>query len=500
MLLGVFGNLGDQAKATTSAFEIFGSRQRQMINVAVTHGDAIRDLIEEHKRYGIVTTQEAKKMENLSESWTRLTNSVDTFSTKTLARMVGAADQTNNVIDDLALKFGSWSNNMNKSIENMKKIGYVIGTILIPLVVKLGIWFGRLIGPWGLIAAGIASAYAAIKPFANAVDWVAARVNAAAKEVISALNELWGETKEKKDIVIDIPIPNKQAISNELSGISEVVDTEFNKIDDRIEKSRAILAKWRVRDDLRSIVESDRRGIENQLSFLNRGSGFTGEQAQRISSTIRESDQAVFRFFDKERAKETIENLGVFQKQYYEALKNLEKPLIDWKQIAENSMSGFSQAVSDAIGSAIRDFKSLEDTLRNFAADLVQRIAPRILEGLLVSGLSSAFGINLSGGSGGLQLPRFASGGEYRGGAAIVGESGPEVFASKSPGHIYSNQESRRMMGNNYVINFAPVINSNDPLAVRQAVLEVYPEWEARTQKMIIEAQQIPSAMNTGGF
>ena len=57
-----------------------------------------------------------------------------------------------------------------------------------------------------------------------------------------------------------------------------------------------------------------------------------------------------------------------------------------------------------------------------------------------------AFFLGSFGNFGGGGFPTFASGGNYSGGVALVGEKGPELINFNRGGYVYNAQESRRIL------------------------------------------------------
>lgn len=69
-----------------------------------------------------------------------------------------------------------------------------------------------------------------------------------------------------------------------------------------------------------------------------------------------------------------------------------------------------------------------------------------------------------------LGIPAFASGGNYKGGLALVGEQGPEVINFPSPGFVSNARDTRAMLDNRDVV--AELRRSNDILERRLSKLE----------------------------
>ena len=130
-----------------------------------------------------------------------------------------------------------------------------------------------------------------------------------------------------------------------------------------------------------------------------------------------------------------------------------------------------SEAVGNFAGSAVLDFNKIGDSFRNIARQILADLTRILVVRQITSAIGGLFGI-----------PGLQSGGFHGGGLALVGEGGPELVDFNRPGRVYTNEELAGAVGGGggSTFNFAPIIQSADASAVRRAVSEAFPVFEAR--------------------
>ena len=149
--------------------------------------------------------------------------------------------------------------------------------------------------------------------------------------------------------------------------------------------------------------------------------------------------------------------------------------LTDMQQRLKNLSTDIGRAFGDFASSAISNFRDIGEAARELGRVIVDSIINKLIAGpiadFVAGGLGSLFGI-----------PGLQDGGLGRG-LTLVGEAGPELVDFRRPGRVYSNEDLANALDNNgggNVFNFAPVINSSDPVAVNRALAEAYPIFETR--------------------
>ena len=152
---------------------------------------------------------------------------------------------------------------------------------------------------------------------------------------------------------------------------------------------------------------------------------------------------------------------------------------------------GIGEAFGDFTGSIIKNFDDIGDAARR----LGQTIIDNLIRNLIATPISNA----ITGLLGGV-IPGLQAGGLGRG-LALVGEAGPEIVDFRNPGRVYSNQDLQAAIAGNgsgaTTFNFAPVIQTSDSNAVRQALAEAYPVFQQQILNDIELNSRRPSSLRT---
>lgn len=136
------------------------------------------------------------------------------------------------------------------------------------------------------------------------------------------------------------------------------------------------------------------------------------------------------------------------------------------------------QSVEDFGVSAITNFRNIGDAARALGNTILQAFT----RALVIQPLLGALGL---GGGGFGFPPGFQRGGFADRGFALVGEGGPEVVDFRNPGRVYTNEQLASALsagGGGETFVFAPVIQSADSDAVRRAVAEAFPIFQAQVE------------------
>ena len=169
-----------------------------------------------------------------------------------------------------------------------------------------------------------------------------------------------------------------------------------------------------------------------------------------------------------------------------------------WKEAHRSAMSYMAETMAgmyDGLQSFFSDIitgtKSIGDAWRSLGQSILKIIADiaakwfasRITSAVstLFSGfgsLSGTAGANGSGASYSSALPistgfRFASGGDYSGGLALVGEKGPELINFNTGGRVYNAKDTRDMLSGSSSPTIIMNITTPDASSFRQSKTQI---------------------------
>ena len=217
-----------------------------------------------------------------------------------------------------------------------------------------------------------------------------------------------------------------------------------------------------------------------------------------------------------------LEDLLITQETYNRAvlmfgeqLRNSDEDLIRLRETADSISDAFATFTADVI----TDFDDIGDAAIRLAHSIVEeafsaavldpireRLTKAVSDGLVEGGengsgflgslfggggssgggfdissiLTSVFGAVAGGGTGGVPVGRQGGGRVSSGRVYTVGEAGPELFSSRRSGEIFSNETSRAAAAlgasaGSVVINFSPVIESDNEQAVERGLARAFP-------------------------
>ena len=168
--------------------------------------------------------------------------------------------------------------------------------------------------------------------------------------------------------------------------------------------------------------------------------------------------------------------------------------------------------------------QSAKEVFKNFFRDIIKQLTQILIRSLITQAIMRAIGVktgpvsvgsigsggvfsglDFSGGSlyeagAGISVSGFARGGNVSAGqVAVVGEQGPEVVRFGSPGRVYSNSDSRALLGQQEppVVNIEIVNNTDSPMKARQ---ENSFDGVKQLKRVIIETVNSGLYTNEGGL
>ena len=108
-------------------------------------------------------------------------------------------------------------------------------------------------------------------------------------------------------------------------------------------------------------------------------------------------------------------------------------------ELTDGLYSGFSTFFSDVLNGT----KSIGDAFSDLAKSVLKMINDMIAKWLAARLMMGLFGSSFFSNN---NIPGFASGGNYSGGYALVGEKGPELINFNRSGYVYNAQDTKRLM------------------------------------------------------
>lgn len=108
-------------------------------------------------------------------------------------------------------------------------------------------------------------------------------------------------------------------------------------------------------------------------------------------------------------------------------------------ELTDGLYSGFSTFFSDVLNGT----KSIGDAFQDLAKSVLKMINDMIAKWLAARLMMGLFGSSFFSNN---NIPGFASGGNYSGGYALVGEKGPELINFNRGGYVYNAQDTKRLL------------------------------------------------------
>ena len=204
------------------------------------------------------------------------------------------------------------------------------------------------------------------------------------------------------------------------------------------------------------------------------------------------------------------ENADVALARLRERLEELKDPIEETAKLFDENMVqaivNTSNAFTNDFVNALLSGKSVLESFKNFAKNIVSQIIATFLQLAVVNRILNAVFSGFSGFTplptlGGTTAPETqaafvarhggnaaASGGRI-GGPTLVGERGPEIFIPNSGGRVMNNHSSRMAMGGDgIVINQNLNFSTGVVPTVRQEIMKMLPTISDVTKASVLEA------------
>lgn len=150
---------------------------------------------------------------------------------------------------------------------------------------------------------------------------------------------------------------------------------------------------------------------------------------------------------DKEEAMQERELSGRQQMidSYYKIWQEAHRSSMSYMaELTDGLYNGFSTFFSDVLNGT----KSIGDAFSDLAKSVLKMINDMIARWLAARIMMGLFGSSFANLGSNSMLPGFASGGNYAGGYALVGENGPELINFNRGGYVYNAPETKRLLQN----------------------------------------------------
>jgi len=244
-------------------------------------------------------------------------------------------------------------------------------------------------------------------------------------------NQLIPLIDEYNDIAADNYTDQIQSLRDQANILTQIRDIQVQQLEETINNYKAI------QDTIYSLQGGSLAAVQS-VEFFERRYAQLLEDAQTGDS----ADISALNSF--------ITQYADFMDDYGGDYATLTQSIISDLIGLQNGITG--GATLDDLESRLADLN--EDILAGVPTDMATIIAnlDRIW--------AEVYGVTLSSSSTGY-LPQFASGGAYKGGLAMVGESGPELI-NTNPGTIHSNIDTSRIIASAVAGAIANVIGSNE--------------------------------------
>ena len=213
------------------------------------------------------------------------------------------------------------------------------------------------------------------------------------------------------------------------------------------------------------------------------------QQIQAAIAALHDRNAALDKYLETLREAVRLENLDARQQAHLARLAQAAR--------------AFGYAFEDAVILAINSTESMREALKALGRDLANYLL-RVLflqqiGGFLAGGIQRGLQ-GLFPGPG----PDIAQHGGRHQGLTLVGEAGPELVDFRRPARVYPNETLREIAGGGegrgqIVINFAPVIESDNEAAVERGLARAFPVFEANIRASIGTDLGRPSAFRNAG-
>lgn len=145
-----------------------------------------------------------------------------------------------------------------------------------------------------------------------------------------------------------------------------------------------------------------------------------------------------------------------------QAIKDMANTTLDYSSVMKSAFDGVYSSITDNLTKMVTGAQSFSTSLKNVFSGLVQSITSMFIKmwanKAIMGPLEKYFGSMFSSGGGDLTnsvftsestdgiLSTFADGGNYQGGVALVGETGPELINFANPGQVYTAAQTSAML------------------------------------------------------
>lgn len=163
----------------------------------------------------------------------------------------------------------------------------------------------------------------------------------------------------------------------------------------------------------------------------------------------------------------------------------------------ESSVQTFEQGLTDAFMSILDKNQSFKDSMKQMAAEVIKELYRVLVVRQMVSGISSAFGLDLFTGpsTGSFGLPfGVASGGAVNAGQPYtVGEHGREIFVPSTAGRILSVPQSKDAVsggGGDVIVQQTINVTTGVQQTVRNEIKSMMPQIAESAKGAVADARQ----------
>jgi len=231
-------------------------------------------------------------------------------------------------------------------------------------------------------------------------------------------------------------------LQNSMAGIvgyGEAIEDIYVNLYETIEEERSAQAE-KEKKDLEDKIALYKKTYDDIVGYATQ----VFSSINSLVSQLQENESTALENEYKKR-KENIEANVTDEEEKAKQLEALEKEFAD-KRAALKKKEFVANQIAAAVNAAIATSNAVMNVLAT--PGLPPWIS--IPLSIVIGGLGAAEVAAILA----QPVPEFAAGGSFDGGLAIVGERGPELVQFDQPGRVFSNQESRRMLGGDTINNF----------------------------------------------
>ena len=201
----------------------------------------------------------------------------------------------------------------------------------------------------------------------------------------------------------------------------------------------------------------------------------------------------------EDQKKILLELVATFEGPIQNALTELQRRQAEVARFQElrNSIPALRAAFHEFGNSVLTNFNNIADAARSLARTIFNELQQALIVRPLVNaGVDFVTGL-VQGAIGGAE-----HGGVHRG-LTVVGERGPEIVDFERPARVYTNETLRNVASGGgsseqsagrLVVNYAPVIESDNEAAVERGLARAFPQFRSLVQNAIFTDLGRPSA------